>query len=155
MWHSCFSRCSRPIGMKKLSYKNGCELACHAHVSTLFTGHIKRFIHTNVTRTPPTGIAKLCLRYLGMLGLLLCFITMSFALSFCFKGSGRTQEEQTEANRETSQSSPLPKRDTFHYTDLHTRYGSFVTHCYDIKIPSVLRFRLPGKSLLKDTGHYR
>ena len=43
MWHNCFSRCSRPIGMKKLSYKHRCKLACHAHVSTLFTGHKQRF----------------------------------------------------------------------------------------------------------------
>ena len=59
MLHNCFSRCSRPIGMKKLSYKNRCKLACHAHVSTLFTGHKQRFIHTHVTRSPPIGIAKL------------------------------------------------------------------------------------------------
>ena len=40
MWRNCSSRCSRPIGMKKLSYKHRCKLACHAHVSTLFTGVI-------------------------------------------------------------------------------------------------------------------
>ena len=59
MWHNCPGRCSRPIGMKKLSYKHRCKLACHAHVSTLFTGHKQRFIHTHVTRSPPIGIAKL------------------------------------------------------------------------------------------------
>ena len=59
MWHNCFSRCSRPIGMKKLSYKNRCKVACHAHELTLFTGHKQMFIHTHVTRSPPIGIAKL------------------------------------------------------------------------------------------------
>ena len=59
MWHNCFSRCSRSIGMKKLSYKHMCKLACRAHVSTLFTGHKQRFIHNHVTRSPPIGIAKL------------------------------------------------------------------------------------------------
>ena len=63
MWHNCFSHCSQPIGMKKLSYKNRCKLACHAHVWTLFTGHQQRFIqgllHTHMTHSPPLGIAKL------------------------------------------------------------------------------------------------
>ena len=59
MWHNCFSRCSRPIGMKKLSYKNRCKVACHAHELTLFTGHKQRFIHIHVTCSPPIGIAKL------------------------------------------------------------------------------------------------
>ena len=40
MWHNCPDRCSRPIGMKKLSYTHRCKLACHAHVITLFTGVI-------------------------------------------------------------------------------------------------------------------
>ena len=31
MLHNCFSRCSRPIGMDELSYKNSCKVACHAH----------------------------------------------------------------------------------------------------------------------------
>ena len=60
MWHNCPGRCSLPEGMKKLSHKNRCKLACHAHVSTLFTGLKQRFIHTQVTRSPPIGIAKLC-----------------------------------------------------------------------------------------------
>ena len=59
MWHNCFSRCSRPIGMKKLSYKNRCKVACHAHELTLFTGHKQMFLHTHLTRSPPIGIAKL------------------------------------------------------------------------------------------------
>ena len=37
----------------------GASLACHAHVSTLFTGHKQRFLHTLMTRSPPIGIAKL------------------------------------------------------------------------------------------------
>ena len=51
--------------MKKLSYKNRCKLACHAHVSTLFTGHEQRFIHTHVTRSPPIGIAKLSVVFMN------------------------------------------------------------------------------------------
>ena len=62
MWHNCPGQCSRPIGMKKLSYKHKCKLAprlCY----TLLTGHKQRFIHTHVTRSPPIGIAINCLRY--------------------------------------------------------------------------------------------
>ena len=59
MWHNCPGRCSRPIGMKKLSYKHRCKQACHAHVLTLFIGHKQRFIHTHVARSPPIGITKL------------------------------------------------------------------------------------------------
>ena len=36
MLHNCFSRCSRPIWMQKLSYTHRCKLACHSHVSTFF-----------------------------------------------------------------------------------------------------------------------
>ena len=59
MWRNCFSRCSRPIGMKKLSNNNRCKVACHAHELTLFTGHKQRFIHTHLMRSPPIVIAKL------------------------------------------------------------------------------------------------
>ena len=59
VWHNCLGRCSQPKGMKKLSYKHRCKLVCHAHVSTLFTGHKQKFIHTHMMRSPPIGIAKL------------------------------------------------------------------------------------------------
>ena len=59
MWHNCPSRCWRPIGMKKLSYKPRCKLTWHAHVFNTFTGHKQRFVNTHVTRSLPTGIAKL------------------------------------------------------------------------------------------------
>ena len=75
MWHDCcFSRCSRPIEMKKLSYKNRCKVACHAHVSTLFIGHKQRFIHTHVTRSPPIGIAKLSEVFMNYPFMLCCHL---------------------------------------------------------------------------------
>ena len=49
MWHNGSSRCSQPIGMKKLSRSQ----------PVINTGHYQRFKHPHVTRSPPIGIAKL------------------------------------------------------------------------------------------------
>ena len=48
-------------------YKHRCKLACHAHISTLFTGHKQRFIHTHMTGPPPIRTAKLSEVFMNVL----------------------------------------------------------------------------------------
>ena len=49
MWNNCSSRCSRPIGMKKLSRSQ----------PVINTIHYQMFKHPHVMCSPPIGIAKL------------------------------------------------------------------------------------------------
>ena len=69
-WMMCASRISRDaaqLSRPLLSTKKwrncliitGASSRVTAHVSTLFTGHKQRFIHSHVTRSPPIGIEKL------------------------------------------------------------------------------------------------